>query len=145
MLHLFLCNDQFLNEPQKKVCFFFFFLFSPSSKHLSLFLFKYYSIIFLIKKRGISGHLVQMRTKNVRISLNRLVYAIWRLTKTVVKRQKSSKYDVYIFIFCMYGNCHTSFHHLEVALKAYWKGGGGSRLLKKSRQVKKRSYLWLCR
>lgn len=42
------------------------YLFSPSSKHLSLFLFKYYSIIFLIKKRGISGHLVQMRTKNVR-------------------------------------------------------------------------------
>lgn len=52
------------------------YLFSPSSKHLSLFLFKYYSIIFLIKKRGISGHLVQMRTKNVRISLNRLVYPI---------------------------------------------------------------------
>lgn len=36
----------------------------------------------------------------------------------------------------MYGNCHTSFHHLEVALKAYWKGGG-ARLLKKSRHVKK--------
>lgn len=128
MLHLFLCNDQFLNEPQKKVCFFFFFfLFSPSSKHLSLFLFKYYSIIFLIKKRGISGHLVQMRTKNVRISLNRLVYAItpfgdW--PKLLSKDKKSSKYDVYIFIFCMYGNCHTSFHHLEVALKAYWKGWG---------------------
>lgn len=106
-----------MNHRRKYVSFFF--LFSPSSKHLSLFLFKYYSIIFFIKKRGISGHLEQMRTKNVRISLNRLVYAIWRLTKTVVKRQKSSKYDVYIFIFCMYGNCHTSFHHLEVALKAY--------------------------
>lgn len=122
---------------------FLFFLFSPSSKHLSLFLFKYYSIIFLIKKRGISGHLVQMRTKNVRISLNRLVYAIWRLTKTVVKRQKSSKYDVYIFIFCMYGNCH-KFSSLRSGVESILKGVG-ARLLKKSRQVKKRSYLWLCR
>lgn len=38
----------------------------------------------------------------------------------------------------MYGNCHTSFHHLEVALK-----GGGARLLKKSRQAKKKKVLFM--
>lgn len=45
-----------MNYRRKYVSFFFYFPFS-------LFLFKYYSIIILIKKRGISGHLVQMRTK----------------------------------------------------------------------------------
>lgn len=67
----------FLMNHRRKYVSFFFFYSPPLQSIFQLFLFKYYnSIIFLIKKRGISGHLVQMRTKNVRISLNRLVYAI---------------------------------------------------------------------
>lgn len=51
-----------MNHRRKYVSFFF--LFSPSSKHLSLFLFKYYnSIIFLIKKGGFPAILYRWELK----------------------------------------------------------------------------------